>query len=207
MQHIPDDLQDSRSVLTISDSQEYTKTLGIEWNAVSDHFHLAMSELPPLEGIAKRTLVSDISKTYDVLRWFSPSTIKVKILLQCLWELKTDWDDPVPLPIRDAWLQWRSELQVLSTNTSHAVTSPRTRASLRLNFMDSVMHLSKRMLLSSTYVRITDHNGDVQVTLVTSKTKVAPIKRLTIPCLELCGAYDQIESAPRCERHDSRRMS
>ena len=29
---------------------------------------------------------------------------------------------------------------------------------------------------------------NAQVSLVISKTKVSPIKRLTIPCLELCGA-------------------
>ena len=38
------------------------------------------------------------------------------------------------------------------------------------------------------YLRMTDSTGDVQTSLVTSKTKVAPIKRLTIPRLELCGA-------------------
>ena len=34
---------------------------------------------------------------------------------------------------------------------------------------------------------MTDSLGNVQVALVTSKTKVAPIKRLTIPHLKLCG--------------------
>ena len=73
----------------ISESEGYTKTLGIEWNAKLDHFRLTVSELPPLKEITKRFLVSDISKVYDVLGWFSPSIIKVKILLQKVWERRS----------------------------------------------------------------------------------------------------------------------
>ena len=40
--------------------------------------------------------MSDIAKTFDVLGWFSP-TIKVKFLLQQLWEQKVDWDETVEL--------------------------------------------------------------------------------------------------------------
>ena len=37
----------------------------------------------------------DIAKTFDVLGWFAPVTIVVKILLQRVWEEKVDWDDCV----------------------------------------------------------------------------------------------------------------
>ncbi len=39
------------------------------------------------------------------------------------------------------------------------------------------------------YLRTVDPEGSVCVTLVTSKTRLEPIKRLTIPRLELCGAH------------------
>ncbi len=65
------------------DADHYTKTLGIEWNSQTDHFRLTVSK-PSESNITKRALVSDIAKTFDVFGRFSPSTIKIKILLQQL---------------------------------------------------------------------------------------------------------------------------
>ena len=39
------------------------------------------------------------------------------------------------------------------------------------------------------YLRASDSTGMVHISLVTSETKVAPIKRMTIPRLELCGTH------------------
>ena len=47
---------------------------------------------------------------------------------------------------------------------------------------------SEQAYAAVVYLRMTDTDGNIQIALVTSKTKVAPIKRLTIPRLELCGA-------------------
>ena len=48
---------------------------------------------------------------------------------------------------------------------------------------------SERAYAGVVYLRMIDSTGDIHISIVTSKTKVAPIKRLTIPRLELCGAH------------------
>ena len=92
-------------VPTINDTSEYTKTLDIEWNPPLDYFRITIAKLPFSENMTKRMLVSDIAKTFDVLRWFSLTVVKVKILLQRLWELKVDWGSPIPQHIFDTWMQ------------------------------------------------------------------------------------------------------
>ena len=114
LQHVAPELRDSQSFYPIPDPDEYTKTLCIQWNSGLDHVRLTVVEFPETENLTKRLLVSDIAMTFDALGWFSPSIIKIKILLQCIWELKIDWDDPLPPEIKGTWLQWRTELTLLS---------------------------------------------------------------------------------------------
>ena len=112
----------------------------------------------------------------------------MKILLQQLWELKIDWDDPLPPTIHDAWLQWISELKLLSDK--HI---PRCYFTKEAHILAVELHgfcdASEPAYAGVVYLRVIDSDGGVQLSLVTSKTKVAPIKRLTVPHLELCGAH------------------
>ncbi len=73
---IPAELKDAQALCTLSDTGDYTKTLGVGWNVVMDHFRVAVSDLPPVDNVTKRMLVSDIAKMFDVLGWFAPCTIK-----------------------------------------------------------------------------------------------------------------------------------
>ncbi len=94
LQCIEPSLRDSIEILNISGTEEYTKTLGLEWNTTHDPFRLTISKLPSPDILTKRILVSNVAKIFDVLGWFSPTVIKMKVLLQRLWEAKLDWDDP-----------------------------------------------------------------------------------------------------------------
>ena len=153
-----------------------------------DYFQLTIAELPPLERVTKRFLVSDVAKTFDVLGWFSPSTIMVKVLLQRLWEQKIEWDEEVPLSIKNVWLCWRSELKLLATKhiPRYYFSKQSTCTSFELHgFCDA----SEAAYAAVAYFCTLDSKGNPHVSLITSKTKVAPIKRLTILRLELCGAH------------------
>ena len=73
--NIKSELQDTQSIHHIPSPDEYTITIGIEWNASMDHFRLTVASLQETNNMTKRTLVSDIAKTFDVLGWFSPSML------------------------------------------------------------------------------------------------------------------------------------
>ena len=186
LSHLPDELMATQSLCPLA-VDTYIKTLGIEWNSVMDHFRLTVSELSKVESLTKIALVSDVAKTFDVLGWFSPTIIKIKILLQRLWEEKIDWDDPIPRTIQEEWFQWRRELKLLSTKHIPRCYFPKDShvVSKKVHgFSDA----SEDAYATVIYYRFKDNRGAVHVSLVIAKTRVAPIKRLTIPRLELCGA-------------------
>lgn len=76
------------------------KTLGITWNPYTDSFALQTKNIVSTTSISdyitKRSLLSDISKLYDPLGWFSPVTMKVKLIFQQVWALDITWDDELP---------------------------------------------------------------------------------------------------------------
>ena len=188
LDQVPPELRDNRELHSISDASAQTKTLGFEWNTQSDQFHLTIADLPSLDCVTKRALVSDIAKTFDALGWFAPTLIQAKILLQRLWERKVEWDQIVPDEIKDAWLQWRQELPLLSNKQIDRCYYPKD-ARIKCVQIHGFCDASENAYVGVVYLRMIDSNSNTHVSLVMAKTKVAPIKRLTIPRLELCGAY------------------
>ena len=185
--NVSSELKDSKPTLLLSEPDQYTKTLGIEWNVTNDHFRVKTTELPPVECMTKRSLISDVAKTFDALGWFSPVIVKAKILLQMLWIEKVGWDDLVPDYILEQWSKWRQELPILSTIYIPRCYHPKhvSIASVQLHgFSDA----SEKAYSGVVYLRMKDNSGAVHTSIVVSKTRVAPIKSLTIPRLELNGA-------------------
>ena len=207
LESIASELRETPHSQTMPDISTLPKTLGVEWNPCQDIFRLTTDNTTVPDSATKREIASDVAKTYDVLGWFSPSIIKSKILLQKLWERRIDWDDAVPPDLLDLWRRWKTELPLLSSVEIRRCYFPTSvsNCSVQLHgFSDA----SEEAYSAVVYVRSEDSSGMIHSSLVTSKTRVAPIKRQTIPRLELCGALllsqlithvNSVLSLPSCE--------
>ena len=198
LEHIDPSLLDQQSLLTLPQSGEYTKTLGVEWNPSLDHFRLAITSLSHQESVTKRTMSSDIARIFDVLGWMAPVIVKAKIILQRLWEEKLLWDDIVPEHLKEVWLLWRTELPILMEKFIPRCYFPK-HVNIKFKQLHGFCDASEQAYAGVVYLRMVDTKGDVHTSLVLAKTRVAPIKRLSIPRLELCGAQLLAQILRHCQ--------
>ena len=99
--HLPTELVETSRGQELPIVNKFAKVLGLEWSPGQDSFHFTMSYLASVAILTKRSLTSDIARISNILGWFSPGIIQLKILLRRLWETKIDCDDPVPSDIED----------------------------------------------------------------------------------------------------------
>ncbi|XP_059050490.1 uncharacterized protein LOC131845442 [Achroia grisella] len=177
-----DDLKEELKIKT----DDIIKIVGLTWNRRRDAFHYTV-KLPDLkEPITKRKIISDISRFYDPLGWVAPCTILFKIIIQKLWLTGIDWDEIVPEKILQEWIKYRNELTILTE-----IEIPRwigTKASDVKVELHGFCDASQSAYGAVVYARVVDLEGNVRVTLISAKTKVAPVKQVSVPRLELCGA-------------------
>ncbi|XP_061728684.1 uncharacterized protein LOC133533676 [Cydia pomonella] len=161
------------------------KILGLVWNRRNDEFEYSV-QLPPLKvPVTKRSVISDISRLFDPLGWLAPVIIVAKIFIQKLWLSGIEWDDEVPPQLLKNWLNYRESLNQLTEFKLPRWNNARSNVTAELQgFCDA----SNEAFAAVVYLRTVDEEGKVHVSLITSKTKVAPIKQISIPRLELCGA-------------------
>ncbi|XP_011879804.1 PREDICTED: uncharacterized protein LOC105568605, partial [Vollenhovia emeryi] len=158
--------------------------LGLFWQPLMDTFQFQFKNIST-GSVTKRSILSTIAKCFDPLGFLSPISIKAKILLQELWSLKLEWDDPLPSPLSAEWINFLQDLQEISSLTFPRWLGSTSDTKLEIHgFCDA----SQRAMAAVVYLRATSPDGNTKVTLVCAKTKVAPLKRLTIPRLELAGA-------------------
>lgn len=164
---------------------ETCKTLGMLWSSQSDILSFKINLPSHSQTITKRIILSETAKIFDPLGLLSPVVIQAKIFLQHLWTLKVGWDGEVPQELSKMWTSFRSDLLDLNSLEIPRHSSCKKLIHVELHgFSDA----SQKAYGACIYLRTTDISNTIHVNLLVSKTRVAPLKTVSIPRLELCAA-------------------
>lgn len=160
------------------------KVLGIIWNPKSDTFCFNVQTSSSTTH-TKRAILSQVAQIFDPLGWFAPVVIAFKILMQEIWKAKVEWDCEVPVELRTTWTTLQARLSQLNKIQIPRCIFPGNHLRTELHgFCDA----SEKAYAAVLYVRVVLNSSIVKIFLLTSKTKVAPLKTTSLPRLELCAA-------------------
>ena len=166
------------------------KVLGVEWNTSIDQ--LSYTFEPVLKAAVdteptKRGVVSAVGKFYDPIGYLAPIVIKFKVFMQALCEAKIGWDERLPEPLSLRWQCLVSDLEgakSISIPRPYLDKIPEEVVSYKLcGYCDA----SLTAYAAVVYLLLETESG-AYVRFVACKTRVSPLKKQTIPRLELLSA-------------------
>jgi len=174
-EHVMLDLEDN----------DTTKTLGLVWNPRKDPLLFQVSPHSNEHPYTKRTLLADLNRVFDPLGLLSPILIRGKMFIQELWQLKLDWDTLLPNEMCQRWRKYTHELSNLDDlRVVRKVKSAPVGVFELHGFCDA----SIGAYGACVYIRQKQPDNSYKCHLLTAKNRVAPLKTVSIPRLELCSA-------------------
>ncbi|GFW57562.1 uncharacterized protein TNCV_544711 [Trichonephila clavipes] len=160
-----------------------TKTLGVSWKPNLDCFLIKVKVCLD-SSYTKRDVLSTIAKIFDPVGLMALVISKAKIFLQHLWRSKLEWNDLLPAEEYREWQQFLESLE----NINNIEIPRRIVAFPEVIEIHGFADASERCYGAAVYCKSKNLKSETLVRLITSKSRVAPIKSLTIPRLELCAA-------------------
>eukprot|EP00794_Sanderia_malayensis_P012189 gene12189-biopygen9725 len=170
-------------------SDSKTKVLGLIWDSCKDNLEFKLSKVSNAsnEQPTKRGILSTLGTIFDPLGIISPISVIVKVLFQELCMSKLSWDDAVPREKAAIWDSWLEDLSQVNTVTLSRCIFDLNKGEILRCHLHGFGDASKKAYCAVVYMVYETSTG-TYTTLLCSKTRVAPLKELTIPRLELLSA-------------------
>ncbi|XP_062701454.1 uncharacterized protein LOC115254319 [Aedes albopictus] len=169
------------------------RVLGMLWNSEEDVIHFVTAMRENIKKIiqedarpTKRQVLQCVMTLFDPVGLLAPYLIFGRVLIQDIWRAGTKWDEQVDDSIFQRWRDWVKILQDIDE-----VRIPRCyfRCANRLSLDRIQLHIfvdaSPAAYSCACYFRIINAQGKAEVALVAAKAKVAPLKMMSVPRLEL----------------------
>lgn len=176
--------QESNYVL--NPENKSNKILGLCWNSSSDNFSIIIPNITIKDSYTKREILSTIASIYDPIGLINPVVVTAKIIMQRIWLAKLNWDATVDSDILSDWKLFLANLSSLSDlYISRSLYKHQDIQKFEIHgFSDA----SIKAYGACVYLRVIYKDNSVTSTLISSKSRVAPLKVISLPKLELLGA-------------------
>ena len=167
------------------DTLPVERTLGLEWHIESDVFRFKISKKE--KPATRRGILSIISSIFDPLGFVAPFVLPAKRLLQSSCRL-LGWDEEISGENLIHWNNWLMEMPKLEEFVvKRCIKVPEFGACVSHeihHFSDA----SETGYGTVSYLRTVHENGEINAAFLFAKSRLAPLKRITIPRLELTAA-------------------
>ncbi|XP_055910928.1 uncharacterized protein LOC129945299 [Eupeodes corollae] len=174
---------------------DFEKLLGMWWSPSTDMFVYTFKSSKMQNDVmngtqipTKREVLRALMCVFDPLGLIANFTIQLKIILQEIWRSGIGWDEKIKDRQFQKWKIWLSlipKIKDVSINRRYLTNvhfGTGSRVELHI-FVDA----GEEAIAAVAYIRVSTQS-DVECSLISAKTKVAPIKTLSIPRLELEAA-------------------
>ncbi|XP_078347357.1 uncharacterized protein LOC144632559 [Oculina patagonica] len=125
---------------------------------------------------------------FDPLGFVAPLLLDGKSILQELCRHEVGWDDPIPDEIKVKWEKWRADLLQVQRVSIPRCYKPENFGRVVNAQLHHFSDASVKGYGQCSYLRLTDEHQRIHCSFVMGKSRVAPLKPVTIPRLELTAA-------------------
>ncbi|XP_055622014.1 uncharacterized protein LOC129765627 [Toxorhynchites rutilus septentrionalis] len=183
LRHVPTDLWESAPQMELCRST--VTALGLLWSPQSDCFGFKVPQLADLRIVTKRIVVSETAQLFDPLGLLGSIVISARMFVQQLWAKNISWDEELSPKDSEWWMEFRKELGLLKQlDIPRRVLSNPDRNYQLHCFCDA----SEKGYGCCVYVVGPDGEEHLTSHLLVTKARVAPLRGLSVPRLELCAA-------------------
>ncbi|XP_068757389.1 uncharacterized protein [Montipora capricornis] len=163
------------------------RTLGVHWSMETDMFIFKL--LPKDKPYTRRGILSVASSIYDPLGIISPVVLSAKKLIQDLCKQGLSWDEEIKEEEAIRWKKWLSELPKLSQISLARCLKPADFGVTDVTELHHFADASQIVYGAVSYARfVNEERNAVHCNFLVGKSRLAHVKPMTIPRLELSAA-------------------
>ena len=162
------------------------RVLGVHWDVEKDifTFNVNLREF----SNTKRVVLSTIASLYDPLGFVCPIVLEPKLRFQQLCRQKFGWDVSISDPELEKSQRWLNRLQELSHVQIPRCFTPKNLKALKSIEIRNFADASSYAYAACSYFRLVDTDDNIFCAFVIAKSRLAPIKAVSIPRWELTAA-------------------